>query len=59
MRLFDRPMQQDELDTVHQILMHYYSELIANEADQIITQKGYNQADFDQQLNNPQRTKPQ
>lgn len=57
MRLFDRPMKQDELDTVHQLLIDYYTQLIANEADLIITQKGYSQADFDRVLNSSQRTK--
>ncbi|MBD2754642.1 hypothetical protein [Spirosoma validum] len=57
MRLFDRPMLPDELDKVHQLLMDYYSELIAAEADEIIAQKGYTQADFDRVLNESQRTR--
>ncbi|MEZ0608051.1 hypothetical protein ACAW74_06025 [Fibrella sp. WM1] len=58
MRLFDRPMQPDELDKVHQLLMEYYSELIGNEADEIMQQKGYTQANLDQILNQQQRTRP-
>ena len=57
MRLFDRPMLPDELNKVHQLLMDYYSELIAAEADEIIAQKGYTQADFDRVLNKSQRTR--
>ena len=57
MRLFDRPMSPDELDKVHQLLMEYYSELIAIEADEIIAQKGYTQADFDRVLNESERTR--
>jgi len=57
MRLFDRPMPPEELDKVHQLLMEYYSELIAAEADEIIARKGYTQADFDRVLNESQRTR--
>lgn len=51
-------MQPDELDKVHQLLMEYYSELIGNEADEIMQQKGYTQANLDQILNQQQRTRP-
>ena len=57
MRLFDRPMQPAELDRVHYLLMNYYSELIGNEADEIMKQKGYTQADLDRVLNQSQRTR--
>lgn len=57
MRLFDRPMQPVELANVHQLLMDYYSDLIATEAEEIIARKGYTQADFDRVLNSSQRTK--
>jgi hypothetical protein len=56
MRLFDRPMAPDELDAVHQLLMNHYSQLIAQEADEIIVRKGYTQADFDRALNTSQRS---
>ncbi|MBO0936733.1 hypothetical protein J2I47_09270 [Fibrella sp. HMF5335] len=56
MRLFDRPMQPAELDKVHQLLMDYYSELIGNEADEIMQQKGYSQEDLDRVLNQSRRT---
>jgi hypothetical protein len=57
MRLFDRPMQPAEVEQVHQLLMAYYSELIGNEADEIMAQKGYTQADLDNVLNQSQRTR--
>ncbi len=57
MRLFDRPMLPEELGKVHQLLMEYYSELIASEADEIIARKGYTQADFNRVLNESQRTR--
>lgn len=56
MRLFDRPMQPAELTKVHQLLMSYYSELIANEADAIVIEKQYTQADFDRVLNQSKRS---
>ena len=55
MRLFDRPMQPDELDKVHHLLMDYYSELIGNEADEIMKQKGYTQTDLDRVVGQPSR----
>ena len=57
MRLFDRPMPPEELDKVHQLLMEYYSELIATEADDIIARKGYTKTDFDKVLNESERTR--
>lgn len=56
MRLFDRPMAPDELDKVHQLLMSHYSQLIAQEADAIMTQKGYTQADLNRVLSTSQRS---
>lgn len=37
--------------------MDYYSELIGKEADEIMQQKAYTQADLDQVLNQQQRTR--
>lgn len=51
-------MQPTELAKVHRLLMDYYSELIANEADEIMRQKGYTQADLNQVLNQSRRTRP-
>ena len=56
MRLFDRPMQPAELHQVHQLLMEYYSELIGNEADEVMTKKQYTQADLDRVLNQSSRS---
>ncbi|WP_155297159.1 hypothetical protein [Spirosoma aerolatum] len=57
MRLFDRPMQPEELDKVHQLLMNYYNGLVESEVDKIIAEKKYTQADFDRILNKSQRTR--
>jgi hypothetical protein len=55
-RLFDRPMQPEELSQVHNLLMAYYGQLIADEADRLVAEKGYTQADFDRVMNTSQRT---
>jgi hypothetical protein len=57
MRLFDKKMSETELKEIHLLLMNYYDQLIGDEAEQIMKEKGYSQADLDAILNQQQRTK--
>lgn len=51
LRLFNRPMKDEEVLTLKRILVKHYSNLLNQELDKVIEEKGYTQADFDKMLN--------
>lgn len=51
LRLFNRDMSDDEILTLKRVLVKHYSELLRNEVEQVVAEKGYTQADFDAMLN--------
>ena len=57
LRLFDKKMTKRELDDLHNLLINYYDNQIGSEAEKIMREKGYSQADLDKILNQQQRTK--
>ena len=51
LRLFNRDMSDDEVLTLKRVLVKHYSELLRDEVEKVVTEKGYTQADFDAMLN--------
>jgi hypothetical protein len=51
LRLFNRPMKDDEILSLKRILVKHYSVLLNNELERVIEEKGYTQEDFDKMLN--------
>jgi hypothetical protein len=51
LRLFNRDMSDDEVLALKRVLVKHYSELLRNEVEQVVAEKGYTQADFDATLN--------
>lgn len=51
LRLFSRDMSDDEVLTLKRVLVKHYSELLRNEVEKVVEEKGYTQADFDAMLN--------
>lgn len=51
LRLFNRDMSDDEVLALKRVLVKHYSELLRNEVEQVVAEKGYTQADFDAMLN--------
>jgi len=51
LRLFDRPMSEDETKELKRLLVNHYSALLEEEVTKVIAEKGYTQNDFDNMLN--------
>lgn len=51
LRLFNRPMKDEEVLTLKRILVKHYSSQLKNELERVVEEKGYTQADFDKMLN--------
>jgi hypothetical protein len=51
LRLFNRPMKDEEVLTLKRILVKHYSSQLKNELEQVVEEKGYTQEDFDKMLN--------
>ena len=51
LRLFSRPMSEDDTKKLKKVLLEHYSGLLEQEVTAVITQKGYTQKDFDEMLN--------
>lgn len=56
LRMFDRGMSDKELSDIRKLLLDYYEKELHEELEQVIEQKGYTQQDFDNVLNESQRT---
>jgi hypothetical protein len=51
LRLFNRPMTEEESLAIRNLLVDYYSEVLKEEVTKAIEEKGYTQADLDKMLN--------
>jgi hypothetical protein len=57
LRLFNRPMSEKEQTDIKEILLSYYDNALQSEVQKVIKKKGYTKRDFENVLNNSQRTK--
>lgn len=57
LKLFSRKMSETEQAEINEILLKYYDNLLQKEVQRAINQKGYAKEDFENVLNNSQRTK--
>ncbi len=51
LRLFNRPMSEKETEELRGVIFKHYSNLLDDELNKVITEKGYTQKDFDEMLN--------
>ena len=51
LRLFNRPMSDNETEELKKLLLNYYSDRLEDEVTKVIAEKGYSQKDFDNMLN--------
>jgi len=51
LRLFNRPMSEQETLELKRLLVKHYSKLLQEEVTKVISEKGYTQRDFDDMLN--------
>ena len=51
LRLFNRPMSEEETMKLKTLLVNHYSDLLEEEVTKVIAEKGYTQKDFDEMLN--------
>lgn len=56
LRLFSREMSSDEMTHIKQLLMDYYEKELQKELDEVIADKNLNPADFQERLNQQQRS---
>jgi hypothetical protein len=47
LRLFSRPMSNEQLEDIRELLLTYYDTLLQKEVARVIEQKGIKRADFD------------
>jgi hypothetical protein len=57
LRLFSRPMPNQDVEAIREMLLSYYETALHREVERVIEQKGIKRADFDTILNQQQRTK--
>jgi hypothetical protein len=51
LRLFNRPMSEQETLELKRLLVKHYSKLLKKEVTRVVAEKGYKQQDFDNMLN--------
>jgi len=51
LRLFNRPMSEQETLELKRVLVKHYSKLLKKEVTRVVAEKGYTQQDFDNVLN--------
>ena len=51
LRLFSRPMTEEETLNLKKVMVEHYSGLLDEEVSKVIAEKGYTQKDFDEMLN--------
>ncbi|TAE33416.1 MAG: hypothetical protein EAZ91_02045 [Cytophagales bacterium] len=56
LRMFDRPMSQEESLEVRRLLTRFYAEKARDAATKIAQERGYTAADYDSVLNRQQRS---
>ncbi|MBL7805956.1 MAG: hypothetical protein JNL02_19600 [Saprospiraceae bacterium] len=57
LRLFSRPMTEEEVKSVRSLLLDYYEQQLQKEVEVVIQEKGIQRKQFDELLQNDQRTK--
>jgi hypothetical protein len=51
LRLFNRPMSNEQILNLKRVLVKHYSAQLNDELERAVEEKGYTQADFDKMLN--------
>jgi len=51
LRLFNRPMSDEETLELKRLLVKHYSAMLKTEVSKVVAEKGYTQKDFDDMLN--------
>ena len=51
LRLFNRPMSENETITLKKLMVDHYSTLLEKEITNVVIEKAYTQKDFDDMLN--------
>ena len=51
LRLFNRPMSEEETIALKKLMVDHYSDLLEKEVTKAVSEKGYTQKDFDKMLN--------
>ncbi|MFI5136660.1 MAG: hypothetical protein ACHQIM_02455 [Sphingobacteriales bacterium] len=51
LRLFKRPMSEEETLELKRLLVKHYSKLLKEEVTKVVAEKGYTRQDFDNMLN--------
>ena len=51
LRLFNRPMPENEVLELKRLLVNHFSEFLDKEVTEVVKNKGYTQEDFDNILN--------
>lgn len=51
LRLFNRPMSEQETLELKRVLVKHYSKILKKEVTKVVSKKGYTQQDFDKILN--------
>jgi hypothetical protein len=51
LRLFNRPMSDNETRELKKLLVDHYSDQLEEEVTKVVSEKGYSQKDFDDMLN--------
>lgn len=51
LRLFNRPMSENEVKELKRLLVKHYSAQLKEEVTKVVSEKGYTQKDFDDMLN--------
>jgi hypothetical protein len=57
LRLFSRPMPEYDVEAIRELLLSYYETALQKELNRVIEQKDITRTDFDNILNQQQRTK--
>ncbi len=57
LRLFSRPMLDNDLEAIREMLLTYYETALHKEVERVISEKNITRTDFDAVLNKQQRTK--
>ena len=51
LRLFNRPMSENETQALKKVMVNHYSGLLEKEITKVVSEKEYTQKDFDNMLN--------
>ena len=51
LRLFNRPMSDEETIALKKLLVNHFSNKLEEEVSKVVDKKGYTQKDFDEMLN--------